>query len=100
MPKMVETFLPLSSIKTLFADQYKHIIEPAMLHSETCLSNPDLRQAVIYCPPGSGKTTIIKTLFSDDIYDKKHIALSATTNKAVSVIQNMFITSQILNYRR
>ena len=57
MPKMVETFLPLSSIKTLFADQYKHIVEPAMLHSETCLSNPDPRQSVMVCEAGSGKTT-------------------------------------------
>lgn len=42
-------------------------------------------------PPGSGKTTIIKTLFSDEKYINKYVALSATTNKAVSVIQNMFI---------
>lgn len=46
-------------------------------------------------PPGSGKTTIIKTLFSDEKYMKKHIALSATTNKAVSVIENMFIKSNL-----
>ena len=46
-------------------------------------------------PPGSGKTTIIKTLFSDEKYMKKHIALSATTNKAVSVIENMFLESNL-----
>ena len=45
-------------------------------------------------PPGSGKTTIIKTLFSDGKFWKKRIALSATTNKAVSVIENMFISSR------
>ena len=53
------------------------------------LANSNLRSKMfsLVGPPGSGKTTIIKTLFSDDIYDKKHISLSATTNKAVSVIQ-------------
>ena len=57
MPKMVPTFLPLSSIKELFEDQSKHIVNPAMLHATTCLSNTDPRQAVMVCPPGSGKTT-------------------------------------------
>lgn len=63
------------------------------------LANSNLRSKMfsLVGPPGSGKTTIIKTLFSDDIYDKKHIALSATTNKAVSVIENMFISSHLGN---
>ena len=58
MPKMVSTFLPLTEISTLFEDQYQHIVKKCELHAITCLSNPDFRQAVLICPPGSGKTTI------------------------------------------
>ena len=57
MPKMVPTFLPMAKITTVFEDQYEHIIKKTMRHCETCLSNPDSRQAIMYCPPGSGKTT-------------------------------------------
>ena len=57
MPKMVPTFLPMAKITTVFEDQYQHIIQKTMRHAETCLSNPDSRQAVMFCPPGSGKTT-------------------------------------------
>ena len=39
---------------------------------------------------GTGKTTIITSLFSSKKFFKKDIVLSATTNKAVSVLQNMF----------
>jgi hypothetical protein len=39
---------------------------------------------------GTGKTTIITSLFSSKKFFNKEIALSATTNKAVSVLQNMF----------
>ena len=57
MPKMVPTFLPMAKITTVFEDQYEHIIKKTMRYAETCLSNPVSRQAVMYCPPGSGKTT-------------------------------------------
>ena len=39
---------------------------------------------------GTGKTTIITSLFSSKKFVNKDIVLSATTNKAVSVLQNMF----------
>jgi hypothetical protein len=39
---------------------------------------------------GTGKTTVITSLFSSKKFFNKEIALSATTNKAVSVLQNMF----------
>ena len=39
---------------------------------------------------GTGKTTVITSLFSSKKFFNKDIVLSATTNKAVSVLQNMF----------
>ena len=37
----------------------------------------------------AGKTTLITKLFSDEYFYNKKIVLSAPTNKAVSVLQNM-----------
>ena len=42
---------------------------------------------------GTGKTSIISTIFKNNFVDKK-IVLSATTNKAVSVIEQMFANKQ------
>jgi hypothetical protein len=39
---------------------------------------------------GTGKTTVITQLFSSRKFFKKDIVFAATTNKAVSVLQNMF----------
>ena len=39
---------------------------------------------------GTGKTTVISKIFKSHEYDKKKIVLAATTNKAVSVIEQMF----------
>ena len=41
-------------------------------------------------PAGTGKTTVISTIFKNFKYNSKKIVLSATTNKAVSVIEQMF----------
>lgn len=41
-------------------------------------------------PAGTGKTTVISQIFKDFKYNSKKIVLSATTNKAVSVIDQMF----------
>ena len=38
---------------------------------------------------GTGKTTIITKIFSNPIYSEKKIVMSAPTNKAVAVLQNM-----------
>ena len=39
---------------------------------------------------GTGKTTVITQLFSSRKFFKKDIVFAATTNKAVSVLQDMF----------
>ena len=39
---------------------------------------------------GTGKTTVITNIFKSQEYDNKKIVLAATTNKAVSVIEQMF----------
>lgn len=39
---------------------------------------------------GTGKTTVISKIFKSPEYDNKKIVLAATTNKAVSVIEQMF----------
>ncbi len=39
---------------------------------------------------GTGKTTVISKIFKSQEYDHKKIVLAATTNKAVSVIEQMF----------
>lgn len=39
---------------------------------------------------GTGKTTVISNIFKSPEYDKQKIVLAATTNKAVSVIEQMF----------
>ena len=39
---------------------------------------------------GTGKTTVISKIFKSQEYNKKKIVLAATTNKAVSVIEQMF----------
>ena len=40
-------------------------------------------------PAGSGKTTVISEMFKNPVHSHKKIILSATTNKAVSVIDQM-----------
>jgi hypothetical protein len=59
LPKMYPTFIKWPfGIKTIFEDQQEHIIEKIMAQAKTCLSKPDMRQGVLYAPPGSGKTTM------------------------------------------
>ena len=41
---------------------------------------------------GTGKTTVITQLFGSRKFFKKDIVFATTTNKAVSVLQNMFGT--------
>lgn len=44
---------------------------------------------VLNGPAGTGKTTVISQIFKDSKFSNKKIVLSATTNKAVSVIEQM-----------
>ena len=57
MPKMVPTFLPLTDIKTVFENQYIHLIKPTIASAAICLETPDPRQQLISAQPGGGKTT-------------------------------------------
>ena len=45
---------------------------------------------LLYGPAGTGKTTLVTEIFKNKIFNKKKIALCATTNKAVSVIMKMY----------
>lgn len=42
---------------------------------------------------GTGKSTVITYLLQNDFYSKKKIAFTATTNKAVSVLQSLITTN-------
>ena len=44
---------------------------------------------ILSAPAGSGKTTVISEMFKNPVHSHKKIVLSATTNKAVSVIDQM-----------
>ena len=60
--------------------------------------------------PGTGKTTVITKIFDNELYKKKRIAFCATTNKAVSILEqysrlkgkNIIYTTiqKLLNIRR
>jgi hypothetical protein len=59
LPKKTSTFIPWQNqINSMFEDQVEHIIEPVENHAKKCLITPDERQALLVCPPGSGKTTM------------------------------------------
>ena len=49
----------------------------------------DAKLFILNGKAGTGKTTLITKLFSDEYFYNKKIVLSAPTNKAVSVLQNM-----------
>ena len=59
LPNTKPTFIPWQNqINSVFEDQDEHIIKPVVDHAKKCLITPDERQALLVCPPGSGKTTM------------------------------------------
>ena len=46
---------------------------------------------LLFGPAGTGKTTLVTEIFKNKIFNKKKIALCATTNKAVSVIMELVL---------
>lgn len=59
LPNTKPTFIVWQNqINSVFEDQDEHIIKPVVNHAKKCLITPDERQALLVCPPGSGKTTM------------------------------------------
>lgn len=59
LPNTKPTFIVWQNqINSVFEDQDEHIIKPVVDHAKKCLITPDKRQALLVCPPGSGKTTM------------------------------------------
>ena len=54
------------------------------------ISTGDIPHLLLHGKAGTGKTTLITEIMKHNNIFKKKIVLSATTNKAVSVIQKMF----------
>ncbi len=53
------------------------------------LRNPDEKIIVLEGSAGTGKSTLISTVFKDPTYSRLNVCMSATTNKAVSVLKQM-----------
>jgi len=59
LPKKITTCIPWKNqIDSVFEDQDEHIIKPVENYAKRCFIEPDERQSVLICPPGSGKTTM------------------------------------------
>ena len=64
----------------------------------TFLNNSDDKMFILTGSAGTGKTTLITNILNSSIYNKKKIALCATTHKAVSVLKNIELENNSLTY--
>ena len=63
--------------------------ESAIERLRAFLKNKHEKMIVLEGYAGTGKSTIISQLFQNPEYSKMNICMSATTNKAVSVLKEM-----------
>lgn len=61
----------------------------ALKKLENFLKNPDEKIIILEGYAGTGKSTVISSLFKNSAYSKLKVCMSATTNKAVQVLKKM-----------